>query len=71
MKHHLIAVLFLSALVSTSLAADGIPLARADFDLEQDRLAELFHIRQFRAQCTASQPYRRANLVIDCYRNGK
>lgn len=71
MNHHLIAALLLSALVSPARAADEIPLEKADFDLEQDRLAELFHIRQFWAQCTAEKPYRKAKLIVDCYRDGR
>ena len=71
MVYHLVSVLLMSVLVFPSLVADGIPLSKADFDLEQDRLAELFHIRQFRVQCTASQPYRTATRIVDCYRDGK
>lgn len=71
MWHHHFVAFFWIALVCQSALADEISVSTASFDLKQDRLAELFHIQQMHVDCTASQPYRSATLLVDCYRDGK
>jgi hypothetical protein len=71
MWHHHFVAFFLIALVCQPALADEISVSKAGFDLKQDRLAELFHIQQMHVDCTASQPYRSATLLVDCYRDGK